>query len=122
MSARFCNPADTAYPLMWIASRKPRHRDINPRPCLTEQYEQPETAMDDEEWNGEDRRRKPYEYQMRQIIQEELKPIVKVQADIQKKIDNWEFGSVVFRNVFIGAMSLIGFLIGLWEWFRAHVK
>ena len=81
------------------------------------------------DWDGEERRAMPHEYDMRTIIRDELRPIQyqqaemrKEQAEIRAKINDWESGARWFRVFIIGTVSLVSMGAALWEWARAHVK
>lgn len=81
------------------------------------------------EWEGEERRTKPHEYELREIIRDELRPmkyqqeqIRKEQTAISEKIHEWEIGAKWFRVFIIGTVGLVTGGATLWEWLRSHVK
>ena len=75
-----------------------------------------------DEWNGEERRNKPYEYQFRQIIREEIEPIRETQRRLEAKITEWELAARWFRLFIIGTVAVVSALIGAYEWLRVHLK
>lgn len=82
-----------------------------------------------DEWQGDERRTMPHEYQLREIIRDELRPVRyeqaelrKQQAEISSKIADWESGAKWFRVFIIGTVSLITMGATAWEWMRGHVK
>lgn len=76
--------------------------------------------MDD--WDGVDRRIKPHEYELRSIIREEMAPIKKNQADIQRKIAEWELGAQWFRKFVMGTVAIVGFAAAAYEWLKEHLR
>lgn len=78
--------------------------------------------MDEDQWDGQERRVKPYEYQMRNIIREELKPIVHEQERISKKIENWEFGATIFRYFILATVGAATVGASVYEWAKEHLK
>jgi len=74
------------------------------------------------EWDGEERRNKPHEYEFRRILKEELEPIQANQAEIQEKIREWELAAKWFRIFVIGTVTLITMIAGAYEWMRHHLR
>jgi hypothetical protein len=86
------------------------------------------STMNDE-WQGEERRTMPHEYQLREIIRDELRPIRyqqeqlrKEQAEITTKILEWELGAKWFRVFIIATVGLVTTGAAVYEWLRAHIK
>jgi hypothetical protein len=82
-----------------------------------------------DEWQGEERRTMPHEYQLREIIRDELRPVRhqqeqlrKEQAEITTKIMEWELGAKWFRIFIIGTVGLISMGAAAWEWARGHIR
>lgn len=75
-----------------------------------------------DEWDGIDRRKKPYEYELRSIIREELKPVRDKQEEIEAKITEWELAAKWFRLFILGTVACVGTLIGVYEWVKDHLK
>lgn len=76
-----------------------------------------------DEWDGiTERRGRPHEYELRNIIREEIEPIKRNQETIQEKIKEWELGAKWFRIFIIGTVGLVTMLAGIYEWMRTHIR
>jgi hypothetical protein len=83
-----------------------------------------------DEWDGiTERRGRPHEYELRNIIREELTPIQRqqqemrhAQIEIQDKIKEWELGAKWFRVFIIGTVGLVTTAAAIYEWLRTHVR
>lgn len=81
------------------------------------------------DWEGEERRQLPHEYQLRSIIREELTPIQRQQAEmrqaqlqVERKINEWELGAKWFRIFIVGTVGIVATAAGIWEWMRTHLR
>lgn len=63
-----------------------------------------------------------YEYRMRSIIREELKPILDEQARIGQKIESWEFAASIFRYFILATVGAVTVGASIYEWARNHLK
>jgi len=81
------------------------------------------------EWDGDERRRTPHEYELRTIIRDELRDIRtqqlemrEAQQQIEQKIRDWETGASWFRAFVISAVGTVAALAAAWEWMRENLK
>lgn len=44
------------------------------------------------------------------------------QANLKKKIDDWELTADIFRRFVIGTTMLLGTLAAAWEWVKEHIR
>jgi hypothetical protein len=82
-----------------------------------------------DDWSGEERRTRLYDYEFRAVIREELQPIQQKQYEmreaqlkLEQKVTEWEMGAKWFRIFIIGTVSFITVAAGAWEWIRTHIK
>lgn len=84
-------------------------------------------------WDGTDRRKSPYHYEVMDMIREEmedrdekilrrLEVMSDNQDEIKKKIQQWETGASIVRWMAISTVGIVSATMAAIDWIKVHVK
>ena len=79
-----------------------------------------------DEWDGDERRRRPHEYEFRQVLREELdrrdERIDARLAPVEEKLDVILTTAAAVKWTVLVVVSAIGTLAAVYEWLQKHLK
>lgn len=75
-----------------------------------------------EEWDGQERRTKPHEYEFRRILREEIEPLREAQYELERKVTEWELAAKWFRAFILGTVGIAASVVAAYEWVKDHLK
>lgn len=92
-----------------------------------------EVRSDQKPWDGIDRRKAPYHYEVMEMIREEmeerderilrrLETMTTNQESIKKKIDQWETGAAIVRWMAISTVGVVSVIMASIDWIKEHIR